>query len=597
DQWKQLVGWVANLIDFFPKHPFSFGLGFVAEGLMWMAWRALGTLPGIAALAPGSETLKALDASQGSTDAYSALVAGFKPGTSLLARMRDAGVHRFFGAANDLVVPTEGGWRFGGDGERAIGAENIGCFGPDGNLAASADAIHHVNFFAEPRSVDFIAESLLQLPRSSAPYEAARPVPVTRGRARPVLAAGASKKTASPKAPARSRAASRGTDRFELVLLGGSDGGEAGRTGGGQLMASYGGARVVEPFATKGGEAGERMRKLIATHEQILAFLEGRSERALPTGADLVRYGKLLFETLFPGEVRRLYDTARARGPAPLDLVFTSTLAWLADKPWEFAYDPARASFLAIEDVHFVRGVLTPVPAETLRPRSGPLRILVAAAQPLGTQLLSTKDEEKAIRKSFAPLLKTGLVTLDFVRALTAEKLHDRMAARRFDVLHFIGHGSYDEKKRVGSLLFQDDRGHAQTVDARALRQLLCGRGLSLVVLNACETGRGGRADFNRGVAPSLVAGGIPAVIGNQYPVLDASATAFSRRFYAALAAGHTLGQAAREARLAVSYQSAEASMDWAVPVLYARDPDAVVCRGAGAVRKTQASRRKAGRE
>ena len=590
DQWKQLVGWVANLIDLFPKNPFSLGLGFVVEALVWMARRALGTLPGIAALAPGSETLAALQASNASLDSYAALVASFKPGSSLMARMRDAGVHRFFGSANDLVVPTEGGWQLGatsgGGASRAIAAGAIGCFGPDGNLTASADAVHHVNFFAAPRSVDFIAETLLGLPRSNAPFV---PAPTTsivstiRGSTTRVPAETPPQRDGKGISPRKSscKAFPGTTERFELVLLGSPDG-----TPGGQLMASYGGARVVEPFATKGGEAGERMRRLIATHERILASLEGRSERALPGGPELIVYGKLLFETLFPGEIRRLYDAARARGPSPLDLVFTSTLAWLADKPWEFAYDAARGSFLAIEDVHFVRGVLTPVPAETLRPRNGPLRILVAAAQPLGTVLVSTKEEEKVIRRGFAPLIQEGLVTLDFVRALTPERLHDRMTTRRFDVLHFIGHGSYDERKRVGSLLFQDDKGHARSVDARALRQLLCGRGLSLVVLNACETARGGRVDFNRGVAPSLVAGGIPAVIGNQYPVLDASATAFSRRFYAALAAGHSLGQSAREARIAVSYQTPEASMDWAVPVLYARDPDAVICRPPAPARK-----------
>ena len=47
----------------------------------------------------------------------------------------------------------------------------------------------------------------------------------------------------------------------------------------------------------------------------------------------------------------------------------------------------------------------------------------------------------------------------------------------------------------------------------------MCRRGLRLVFLNACETGRGGRVDWNRGVAPALVAAGLPAVVANQYAV------------------------------------------------------------------------------
>ncbi len=91
--------------------------------------------------------------------------------------------------------------------------------------------------------------------------------------------------------------------------------------------------------------------------------------------------------------------------------------------------------------------------------------------------------------------------------------------------------------------------------------------------LNACETGQGGTADFNRGVAPALVAAGVPAVVANQYSVLDVSATAFARHFYWALALGRTIGDAAREARVAVNYSISGEAIDWAVPVVFARNP------------------------
>jgi len=86
------------------------------------------------------------------------------------------------------------------------------------------------------------------------------------------------------------------------------------------------------------------------------------------------------------------------------------------------------------------------------------------------------------------------------------------------------------------------------------LQQIVCRRNVRLVFLNACETGQGGKTDFNRGVAPSLVAGGVPAVVGNQFSVLDVSATAFAKHFYWVLAHGRSLGEAAREARISVNY-------------------------------------------
>ena len=67
---------------------------------------------------------------------------------------------------------------------------------------------------------------------------------------------------------------------------------------------------------------------------------------------------------------------------------------WITDKPWEFAFDRNRKTFLATEELHFVRNAITSVPAQKLIPTSGPLRILVAAAQPVGTvQLLADQEE------------------------------------------------------------------------------------------------------------------------------------------------------------------------------------------------------------
>jgi len=78
-------------------------------------------------------------------------------------------------------------------------------------------------------------------------------------------------------------------------------------------------------------------------------------------------------------------------------------------------------------------------------------------------------------------------------------------------------------------------------------------------------------------VAPALVAAGVPAVVANQYAVLDEAATVFARELYGALARGWTLGDSAREARVAVAHAAGSETLDWAVPVLFARDPRATL--------------------
>ena len=109
-----------------------------------------------------------------------------------------------------------------------------------------------------------------------------------------------------------------------------------------------------------------------------------------------------------------------------------------------------------------------------------------------------------------------------------------------------------------------------------------------MVFLNACESGRGGRAEFNKGVAQSLVAHGLPALVANQYSVLDSSATSFAQSFYRSLARGLSVGQSAREARIAVNYSMNGEPIDWAVPVLYARDPGMTLCAPSAAPAATE---------
>jgi CHAT domain-containing protein len=130
-------------------------------------------------------------------------------------------------------------------------------------------------------------------------------------------------------------------------------------------------------------------------------------------------------------------------------------------------------------------------------------------------------------------------------------------------------------------------------VTAAAFRQIVGRRGLALVFLNACESGRGGRVDFNRGVAPALVAAGVPAVVANQYAVLDESATVFARELYALLARGTPLGDAAREARVSLGQIAGADTLDWAVPVVFARDPRARLgVAGRGVPPRRQVGRR-----
>ena len=137
DHVTQYTNWLSNVLELFPENPFTTGMEFVSEALSWIAHRIVGGLPGLASMDNKGDIIRFLQAAPGPPNqAYSALVANFEPDTTVLQRIIDAGADLFFATANDLVVPTEGGWRVdaGSGAAVTIPGERVGCFGLGGNL-------------------------------------------------------------------------------------------------------------------------------------------------------------------------------------------------------------------------------------------------------------------------------------------------------------------------------------------------------------------------------------------------------------------------------------------------------------------------------
>jgi hypothetical protein len=598
-RWEDTVGWFANLLELFPDNPFTTGAEFVSESIVWLASHLAGDLPGLRAMDGAGDLVAELQAPPGPPqNAYSALVSNFHPDAKLWERALDVGVDTFFASANDLVVPSEGGWRIDRDGSPYIPAGRIGCFGPGGNIDPTGSApVTHISFFARSETAEFLARALAGESHGLAVIDPSEPLPDRRFR-RSLRVAGpkpepvtAAEPGPRPAAAPRVRLteappAQEDTDTFHIIVMDAFEARPNGSPGKprspkfARVLATYGGARVTTTMRLRAdkGEPKTQFSAIIALHERIKAYTN-REQGSLPTDDQMIAFGGQLFETLFQGDVRRLYDEARSRQRGrKLDLVLTSMIPWIAEKPWEFAYDTGRLSFLATEEIHFVRNVLTNIPADPIIQAQGPLRILVASAQPVGFGQLSIEQEVEVVRRGFEPLIEAGLVAVDVLPRATPAAIHGHLGTGKYTVVHFIGHGVFNEDTGEGCLIFEDDRGGAFNLGERSVREIFCQRGLSLVFLNACQSGSGGRADFNKGVAQALVSHGLPALVANQYSVLDSSATSFAQHFYWSLAQGMTLGESAREARIAVNYSLHGELIDWAVPVLYARDPNRALC-------------------
>ena len=152
------------------------------------------------------------------------------------------------------------------------------------------------------------------------------------------------------------------------------------------------------------------------------------------------------------------------------------------------------------------------------------------------------------------------------------------------DVLHFAGHGHFDE----------DDPGASGLVCAHG--EVLRGADLAgldslppLVFFNACEAARvraRGASQQSRlrrvrrsgSVAEAMLDGGVANFIGTHWPVGDDAALGFATHLYASLADGAMLGEAVLGARRALQ---SSGSVDWADYVHYGNPRFLLVGRAA----------------
>lgn len=295
-------------------------------------------------------------------------------------------------------------------------------------------------------------------------------------------------------------------------------------------------------------------------------------------------FGSLLHRTLFPPDlwswVELRLNTMGPQDRLRLQLVFPGDgLAHLAAVPWEYLYVPNRTGrngfFLATDR----RCMLTRyIPMETGRGSMAPAaraRLLVLVAQPndLGEVVA------EPVLTMLTDLAERLPLDVTVCRQPTRESLGRTVKDVRPDLIHFIGHGRYDEDAEQGRVAFVDETGHSDWVGEAVLAQLLAEAPLlpRLVFLHSCA---GARADYGAsfaGIAPRLIRRGVQCVVAMQYAVTNRTAIAFSKGFYTGLAAGLPLDEAVQSGRrsLEVLYET-DARLP-GIPVIYLYSRDAVL--------------------
>jgi CHAT domain-containing protein len=251
----------------------------------------------------------------------------------------------------------------------------------------------------------------------------------------------------------------------------------------------------------------------------------------------------------------------------------------LASYPWEYLYDGEQAKeFLALhQNISITRfvSVQNPLPTVATQP---PLNILIIISSPDDARYpkLDVEKEKRIIKNSLKKLESRGLLQLHFLKKATFDRL-DKALRLKIDIIHFIGHGGYDESLGGGCLAFESEENGAELVNIDRLSKMLEGTPLRLVVLNACQTATITESDISLGVAHGLVKIGIPAVIAMQFSIPDTSAIEFSQVFYTTLAETFQVDRAVSEARKKMFINLEAGRIDWGIPVLFMRKDDGVI--------------------
>ena len=291
--------------------------------------------------------------------------------------------------------------------------------------------------------------------------------------------------------------------------------------------------------------------------------------------------GGTLADALFSGQAGELYDAARSTAVANsrgvrLWLSLGETPGLLS-VPWEFLY--LQPTFLASQrKTPIVRFLRTDAPVAPRRIEKE-VRILGVIASPKGLPELKVDVERQRVDKALEKARKDRDVTVDWLDPATPKALRLKLQERDYHILHFVGHSGYaDDDESVdgggGVIYLENENGSkAQVSDSQLVTLLGDQDSLRLVVLNSCEGARTSVRDPFAGIATSIVALGIPAVVAMQFEITDDAAIAFAEELYGSLIAREeTIDVAVAEARKAVFTEVNQT--EWATPVLFLRNED-----------------------
>ncbi|MGZ4250162.1 MAG: CHAT domain-containing protein [Solirubrobacteraceae bacterium] len=311
----------------------------------------------------------------------------------------------------------------------------------------------------------------------------------------------------------------------------------------------------------------------------------------------LLVVGHELFGLLFIGKLRDyVFRALRELRDGELNrlrivLSFTGNSEdWLASLPWEYtrttpgdtAFNP-KGVFLS-ERAELV--LSRRLNMDSFRPLGGdqwPVRVLLVCSSPPRSADEGLEPVEAyGVRDKLEALAQRGVVLLETLieppppthpgptdeAVVTREAFQGKVSEFHPVVVHFIGHGRCSNG--TGELAFANPDGTVNWVDdVRFERDLSKSQSLRLVFLQACKSALPDPYVSFSGVARTVAASGVPAVVGMQYRITQKAANTFAEAFYEGIVDEDPVSYAVQAARNTTAEMPDDDHLAFGLPVLY----------------------------
>ncbi len=281
--------------------------------------------------------------------------------------------------------------------------------------------------------------------------------------------------------------------------------------------------------------------------------------------------GDKLFDALFSGEIKDQFimamDEIEDSDNSGLRILLKTKIVRFADFPWEAIRH--NGIFMATEiKTPFVRLC---VPGK-IKQKTRPVTILEQT--PKIFPMLSNVSNQSGVqtqieREILEECTETKIEDFPAKISRIKEELRNNrnVGQSPFNIVHFLGHGSYSEEKGSSLVLCSEDNSKEKSceADGNLLKEIFHNvKSIGLFVLNGCDTAKVS-SSFS-GLVPDLLEM-VPAVIAMRKPIHKDSAKMFSKCFYKNLVATdieETMQYARSDMKDATGFK-----MDFCIPVLY----------------------------